>query len=68
MIKTIILMFAVCALMSGFGAFMIASFMAQRSGRPATGLRSPLVAAAVTFVVVWGGMSLGFMHWIAKVA
>ncbi len=68
MLKTMLLMFAGCGLVAGFGAYMIASFLAQRSKAPATGLRSPLVPALATFVVVWGGMSLGFLHWVARLA
>jgi hypothetical protein len=66
MLKIMILSFAVCALLAGFGAYMIASYVSSRTAVPATGARSPWIPAAAVFAIVWASMSLGFLHWVSK--
>lgn len=66
MLKIMILCFAVCGLLAGFGAYLIASYIASRGTAPTTGIRSPLVSGGAVFLAVWASMSLGFLHWVSK--
>lgn len=67
MLKIMIASFAVCGILAGFGAYMIASFAASRSKTPATALR-PWIPAVAVFAIVWASMSLGFLHWVSKLS
>lgn len=66
MLKIMIFCFAICGLLAGFGAYLIASYATSRATAPATRTRSPVVVGGIAFVVVWASLSLGFLHWISR--
>jgi flagellar basal body-associated protein FliL len=67
MLKIMIVSFAVCGILAGFGAYMITSYAASRSKAPTKAL-SPWIPAITVFAVVWASMSLGFLHWVSKLS